>query len=374
MAGQHRPGQGNQRSHQRARGAHRRKPERIEPYRWLGAGAITLGIGAVLASGSGVAHADTGSSAPAHKHPISDSGTPAHTTSPAVTTTGHSSTPPAGPTPLAAAITPQKTTDSAPRSGSTPHTGRHAKTDSLKPDSIGSPASTATSATASSPAKTSAIAPVGTAAAQSPHQPAPATTEGLTVDATATAAPGHSTAMPTAAVTTTPALVATATANPGTPGTPGTSVAGVVLAAAVRRTLDNTPTAATGHSIGQTHTPTALAATRAAGATPASATITTPDSVSLAITTQLNNFVAAVHAALVQTQDSIHSALIQISSSISTPLGNVFWNDFLPGVVSALQHAEYAILYVTKGPGAANSYWYDVTHPKAWPPGFPIFW
>ncbi|WP_163694431.1 hypothetical protein [Mycolicibacterium sarraceniae] len=45
--------------------AHRReKPRgagrRITAYGWLGAGAMTLGVGAALVGGSGVAHADTG--------------------------------------------------------------------------------------------------------------------------------------------------------------------------------------------------------------------------------------------------------------------------------------------------------------------------
>lgn len=44
-----------------ARGAkrrHRAGSHQSEPYKWLGAGAVTLGLGVVLASGSGIAHAD----------------------------------------------------------------------------------------------------------------------------------------------------------------------------------------------------------------------------------------------------------------------------------------------------------------------------
>jgi hypothetical protein len=45
-------------------GVHRAKRgRRIEPYSWLGAGALTLGVGAALAGGSGIAHADEGASA-----------------------------------------------------------------------------------------------------------------------------------------------------------------------------------------------------------------------------------------------------------------------------------------------------------------------
>src|SRR3954454_5076445 len=41
---------------------HGRVSERI-PYSWLGAGVITVGFGAALAAGSGIAHADDGSGA-----------------------------------------------------------------------------------------------------------------------------------------------------------------------------------------------------------------------------------------------------------------------------------------------------------------------
>jgi Bacterial Ig domain len=41
------------------KGRHRAQQRQREPYAWLGAGAITLGVGAALAGGSGVAHADS---------------------------------------------------------------------------------------------------------------------------------------------------------------------------------------------------------------------------------------------------------------------------------------------------------------------------
>ena len=41
----------------------RGKGRRIQPYAWLGAGALTLGLGAAMASGTAVAHADDGSDA-----------------------------------------------------------------------------------------------------------------------------------------------------------------------------------------------------------------------------------------------------------------------------------------------------------------------
>ena len=45
----------------KARGRHRAKGRRTERYVWLGAGAVTFGVGAALASGAGVATADAGS-------------------------------------------------------------------------------------------------------------------------------------------------------------------------------------------------------------------------------------------------------------------------------------------------------------------------
>jgi YVTN family beta-propeller protein len=43
---------------ERKSGRHRIQHRRLKPFAWLGASAITLGVGAALASGSGVAHAD----------------------------------------------------------------------------------------------------------------------------------------------------------------------------------------------------------------------------------------------------------------------------------------------------------------------------
>lgn len=43
-------------------GKHRAPRRRLQPYAWLGAGAVTLGVGAALAGGTAVAYADTGSS------------------------------------------------------------------------------------------------------------------------------------------------------------------------------------------------------------------------------------------------------------------------------------------------------------------------
>lgn len=53
-----------QRKTARAKKGRHRAPSRgsVQPYAWLGAGAITLGMGAALASGAGIAHAEEGSS------------------------------------------------------------------------------------------------------------------------------------------------------------------------------------------------------------------------------------------------------------------------------------------------------------------------
>jgi hypothetical protein len=65
----------------RSKGKHRKAKQRTEAYAWLGAGAITLGVGAAMVSGAGVAHAedDTGgtdspsSSSPSDPSPSSPS-------------------------------------------------------------------------------------------------------------------------------------------------------------------------------------------------------------------------------------------------------------------------------------------------------------
>jgi len=55
--------------------ARRRRPQR-QPYAWLGVGALTLGMGAALAVGSGVAYAaPPGGSAGSHGPTASDSTT-----------------------------------------------------------------------------------------------------------------------------------------------------------------------------------------------------------------------------------------------------------------------------------------------------------
>lgn len=56
------------------RGAHRAAPRHPEPYAWLGAGAVTLGLGAALASGSGVAYADDGTSPSTTGHSTASTG------------------------------------------------------------------------------------------------------------------------------------------------------------------------------------------------------------------------------------------------------------------------------------------------------------
>ena len=58
MAGGHRAKTAAGGKSRRAKGRHRATPEHRVARGWLGAGAITLGVGAALASGSGVAHAD----------------------------------------------------------------------------------------------------------------------------------------------------------------------------------------------------------------------------------------------------------------------------------------------------------------------------
>jgi hypothetical protein len=58
MAGGHRSHKRVKGNGKRSRGVHRAKPRLPEPYTWLGAAALTLGMGAALAGGSGIARAD----------------------------------------------------------------------------------------------------------------------------------------------------------------------------------------------------------------------------------------------------------------------------------------------------------------------------
>jgi len=60
VAGRH-SARGASRVHRRrAKGQHRVRTSGIEPYKWLGTGAVTLGLGAALMNGAGIAHADSG--------------------------------------------------------------------------------------------------------------------------------------------------------------------------------------------------------------------------------------------------------------------------------------------------------------------------
>lgn len=72
MAGKHRSGKRSTATTAVRHGS-RHASSAHEPYKWLGAGAVTLGVGVALATGSGFAHADTTSS--------SSSGTSADTSS-----------------------------------------------------------------------------------------------------------------------------------------------------------------------------------------------------------------------------------------------------------------------------------------------------
>lgn len=70
------------------RGGKHRARRRLQPYAWLGAGAVTLGMGAALASGTAVAYADDGASGGSAKNASasSDSGSSGSTSSDSSTT------------------------------------------------------------------------------------------------------------------------------------------------------------------------------------------------------------------------------------------------------------------------------------------------
>ncbi|MGK2870150.1 MAG: Ig-like domain-containing protein [Mycobacterium sp.] len=77
MAGGHRLPKGtktNRSGGNGRRGNHRAKSTRPEPYAWLGASAVTLGLGAALAGGTGVAYADDGGGSVSSNHSPSSTG------------------------------------------------------------------------------------------------------------------------------------------------------------------------------------------------------------------------------------------------------------------------------------------------------------
>lgn len=71
MAARHRATGMANKARPRGKGRHRAKEGPPEAYRWLGAGALTLGIGAALAGGTGTAHADAAEGAASHSTPSS---------------------------------------------------------------------------------------------------------------------------------------------------------------------------------------------------------------------------------------------------------------------------------------------------------------
>jgi VCBS repeat-containing protein len=77
MAGRHQSHKRAKATTKRKTGARRAKPQCAQAYTWLGAGAITLGVGAAMASGSGIAHADdTGSDTSSSPKSSSADGSP----------------------------------------------------------------------------------------------------------------------------------------------------------------------------------------------------------------------------------------------------------------------------------------------------------
>lgn len=71
-------------------GGHRRKPRR-EPYKWLGAGAVTFGLGMAIANGAGVAHAEDASSSNTGTSTANSGSDASPSSDPSGTTTGSAS-------------------------------------------------------------------------------------------------------------------------------------------------------------------------------------------------------------------------------------------------------------------------------------------
>jgi VCBS repeat-containing protein len=206
MAGKHRSVQQVHGSTRSKRALHHRKPRR-EPYRWLGAGAVTIGMGVALANGAAIAHADEpgsgpssssgGSSASGDASTSPSASDPSHgtaTESPA--SQGSSST--TGPSSEST-----KPTSTVSSSGGNLSASTSAASDTTPPGSSSSSGTTSSSSTTSPPASqtssTTTTEPstisedTATASEGSESAPAPAD---LTTASQSSLSPGHSATIP----------------------------------------------------------------------------------------------------------------------------------------------------------------------------------
>jgi hypothetical protein len=266
-------------------GAHRAESGRREPYTWLGAGAITLGVGAACASGCGIAHADEGRGGSSSTTAASGESKPAQSGSSAA----HDSRAKARDTATATAADLKANPIGsgavhAPSGAVSP--GKHSTGISQHTANVNRPL---TSVTGTTPNHSSTGSNASDRTIAQPDIHAAKSTTGIetTVAAAATVAVPLASTVPTPAPTavvearptTVPTvrsvLAATLSALTGNPAAPADSPFAWVLAAAVRREIGDVVTAlggtATGQTTGQT-TSTAALTTASPGITVAAAT------------------------------------------------------------------------------------------------------
>ncbi|MUL78767.1 hypothetical protein [Mycolicibacterium sp. CBMA 226] len=243
------------RSSRKHTGRHRARRQPREPYLWLGASAITLGLGAAVVSGTAVAHADTTAGA--------TGGQPSHTETASTSNSAPTAHPTATSEPKASANAGPADSTTDPANESAPRAPKTKPQPSVRKDT--KPADTSTSKTTSTP--TTNHAPAGTLApsttsvspaisAMQPTaaiQPATATNPSPTSTGTTiplTTKPAVATAPATALAgpppTPTVTIAAAPVQQPGTAGAPTVPVqAAALLVAATAASTRQTTTAAT---------------------------------------------------------------------------------------------------------------------------------
>ncbi len=192
-------------------GKHRAKRRRLQPYAWLGAGAVTLGVGAALAGGTAVAYADTGSSGGSAKSASasSDSSSPGSSDSSASDSSS----------------TAKKTTAHSARSSSkVSSSGGNTSSRSSAPTSDSSSAGTAGSAAAGNAGAAAVLtqtsATVTTTSTEALPEPTPVTSTTVAHTARVTATKTAATQTSSATSSSTAETTSTATALPADSVTP----------------------------------------------------------------------------------------------------------------------------------------------------------
>ena len=235
-------------------GRHRvRRSPAHQPYKWLGAGALTLGFGAALAQGSPLAHADETASSrgPAASGPKSDAGRPA-TTATGATARGVHLRPAQKPAPAATGNLTQA------RGSLEPGASGHHLTAPTATDSTSLlPSTRVPTRVVSVPLRE---ATAGPATADAPSAELDATPSSPITSAVLAAVPTRPQADPGQTRALTTAAVITSAGAPGTQATPSAAILGLAALAAV-----TTATAPTASSDSQSPLVRSVLATKQAG-------------------------------------------------------------------------------------------------------------